>query len=110
MSLPKSPISLGVDGSTPQVERTAASSESRAAAFEFGWQCYLRCLQGDRTGATAAAPFESIEAELERQWVAHQTSKQEHAPWHEAREAARDAWNQVQDALLDGSQAKASAR
>jgi hypothetical protein len=55
-------------------------------------------------------PFESMEAELQRQWESRQASKQVHMPWQAARAAARDAWNQVQDALADGSETKASAR
>ena len=85
------------------------ADETRNSAFEFGWQSYL---QLGRTEAMPAVTFESVEAELERRWSARQAPNQNEArtPWQTARAAARDAWNQVQNALVDGTQAKPGAR
>jgi hypothetical protein len=77
-----------------------------AAAIEFGWQSYL---QHGRSTATELLPFERVEPKLKEAWRTRQVSKQACQPWESAREAARDAWERVQDALLEGSP-KPSAR
>ena len=77
-----------------------------AAAFEFGWQSFM---QYGRDAATRPKAFEQAEAQLEQLWRSQQTP-QNCQPWESARQAARDAWDQVQAALLDGSQPKSSAR
>ena len=74
-----------------------------SAAFEFGWQSRL---QYGRAAATQNISFEKIEPELEKQWSQRQAAKDNRLPWQAARETARDAWNQVYDALSGDSQAK----
>ena len=75
-----------------------------AAAFQFGWQSYL---QYGRNAASEPLAFEKAEPQLEQRWGAGGEKRQ---PWQAARDAARDAWNQVQEALADGSQPKTGAR
>jgi hypothetical protein len=74
-----------------------------SAAFEFGWQSRL---QYGRAAATQNISFEKIEPELEKQWSQRQAAKDQRLPWQAARDTARDAWNQVYDALAGDSQAK----
>lgn len=72
------------------------SATTRHPAYEFGWQSYL---QHGRSPSNAAPTFESLEPELERQWLERQKTAPQRQPWTEAREIARDAWQQVQDAM-----------
>jgi len=76
-----------------------------AAAFAFGWQSYLQRGQAAATAPMAfePLPFEKAEPELVGNWQAMQAANKQTLPWEQAREAARDAWNRVQEALLDGS-------
>jgi hypothetical protein len=74
-----------------------------ATAFEFGWQSRL---QYGRVAATPNLTFENVEPALEKLWSLHQAAKDTSLPWQAARETARDAWNQVYDALAGDSQAK----
>lgn len=83
-----------------------AKDPTYEAAFEFGWQSYL---QHGQSTASGPLPFEKAEPELARSWQSSQASKKESLPWEKAREAARDAWTRVQDAMVDGA-AKPSAR
>jgi hypothetical protein len=83
-----------------------ARDPNLAAAFEFGWQS---CLQQERSTARERLPFEKAEPELGRSWQMKQPGGKEGLPWEKAREAARDAWTRVQDAMFD-SEPKPSAR
>jgi hypothetical protein len=74
-----------------------------ATAFEFGWQSRL---QYGRAAATQNISFEKIESELEKLWSLRQATKDNRQPWQAARDTARDAWNQVYDAMSGDSQAK----
>lgn len=78
-----------------------------AEAFEFGWQSFL---QHGRDAVIAPVAFESFEPSLREAWLAKESLKREPMPWELAREAAQNAWDRVQDALVDGSQPKSSAR
>jgi len=69
-------------------------------AFEFGWQSYL---QHGRAKAVEPVTFESVEQELAHKCELAAKSKDKELPWEAAREAARDAWNQVQAALTGES-------
>ena len=69
-------------------------------AFEFGWQSYL---QHGRAPATEPVTFESIEQELAHKWELASKVKNQELPWEAAREAARNAWNLVEDAMTGGS-------
>jgi len=79
-----------------------------AAAFEFGWQSRL---QYGRTAATEQLAteelsFEKAEPELAKIWKQREESRGDRHPWQAARETARDAWNQVYDALAGDTSAK----
>jgi len=74
-----------------------------ATAFEFGWQSRL---QYGRAAATPNLTFENVEPALEKLWSLHQAARDTRLPWQAARDTARDAWNQVYDALAGDSQAK----
>jgi|SRR5262245_6528665 len=74
-----------------------------AVAYEFGWQSRL---QYGRGAATPTVNFENAEPELEKLWSLRQAMKQIRLPWQAARDTARDAWNQVYDAIAGDSQAK----
>jgi hypothetical protein len=74
------------------------SERSASAAFDFGWQSRL---QYGRAEASKNVSFESIEPELEQQWGRLQAANQPNLPWQAARETAKDAWNQVYDAITD---------
>jgi len=87
-------------------ESAIANDPVYASAFEFGWQSYL---QHGQSGASGPLPFEKVEPELAHSWQSRQATKKESLPWERAREAARDAWNRVQDAMADGAP-KPSAR
>jgi len=82
-----------------------ANDPTFAAAFAFGWQSYLQRGQSAVTTPPAREPlqFEKAEPELVSNWLAIQAANKQTLPWEQAREAARDAWNRVQEALLDGS-------
>jgi hypothetical protein len=77
--------------------------EMRSAAYEFGWQSRL---QYGSVAATQDATFEKVEPELEKLWSLRQATKGSRMPWQTARETARDAWNQVYDAIAGDSSAK----
>jgi hypothetical protein len=89
------------DGRDQQTEE-----KLRQAAYDFGWQSYL---QHGRSPSKEPVTFDAVEAELARHWLRYQESGARQ-PWQEAREAAREAWDQVQDAMLDGTSSKSSAR
>ena len=74
-----------------------------AAAYEFGWQSRL---QYGRGAVTPSESFEKVEPELEKLWSLRQATKENRLPWQAARDTARDAWNQVYDAIAGNSQAK----
>jgi hypothetical protein len=76
----------------------AAHQNSASAAFEFGWQSRL---QHDRAKASKSVTFETIEPELEKEWGQLQAASKQNLPWQAARETAKDAWNQVYDALTE---------
>jgi hypothetical protein len=78
----------------------ALSQELTREAYEFGWQSRL---QHDRTAASEPATFESVEQQLAQRW---RTAHRDQFPWEAARAIAQDAWNQVQDAVAEGSQRK----
>ena len=86
----------------PSADREAAASAvgpavgPRHPAYEFAWQSYL---QFGRSSSTTAPTFESVEPELERRWQEFQKTSAERQPWKEARDIARDAWQQVRDAM-----------
>jgi hypothetical protein len=73
-------------------------SDPYTAAFDFGWQSRL---QYGSVSATRCVTFESIETELEKQWSQKQQASDKQMPWQEARKIAKDAWNQVYDALTE---------
>ena len=77
-----------------------------AATFEFGWQSRLQYGRAAATQNTQNISFEKVEPELEKQWSQRQAAKDNRLPWQAARDTARDAWNQVYDALASDSQAK----
>jgi hypothetical protein len=77
--------------------------EMYSAAYEFGWQSHL---QYGRAAATQDVTFENVEPELEKLWSLRQATKGSRMPWQAARETARDAWNQVYDAISADSSAK----
>ena len=79
-------------------------------AFEFGWQNSLQFGRAAAGRGSSPVNFENAEPELRRLWGTRQSGRTEQQPWEAAREAARDAWNQVQNALADGSVPKPSAR
>jgi hypothetical protein len=89
--------------SSPQPAGDRKRDDMYSAAFEFGWQSRL---QYGRAAATQNITFETIEPELEKQWSQRQAAKDHRLPWQAARDTARDAWNQVYDALSGDSQAK----
>jgi len=72
--------------------------QETSPAFQFGWQSRL---QYGRAEASKNVTFESIEAELEQQWVRLQAANKHNLPWQAACETAKDAWNQVYDAITD---------
>lgn len=74
-----------------------------SAAYEFGWQSRLHY---GSAAATQDITFEKLEPELEKQWSERQAAKGKALPWQAARETARDAWNQVYDAISGDSSAK----
>ncbi len=74
-----------------------------SAAYEFGWQSRL---QYGSTAASKDFSFEKLELELEKRWSERQAGQGHRLPWQAARDTARDAWNQVYDALADDSSAK----
>jgi hypothetical protein len=81
----------------PYADAARADYEQFGSAFEFGWENFLA-----RHAATGAprVSFEHSEQELEAQWRQRgPSSPAAPLPWQQAREAARDAWNHVQDAL-----------
>lgn len=77
----------------------SARMAAHRAAFDLGWQGYL---QRGRLQATTPVTFESMEPELAQLWRLKQAMQPERLPWEEAKETARDAWNQVHDALAGG--------
>src|SRR5262245_25296684 len=89
----------------PDAER--GTSERSAAVFDFGW---LSVGQVGRGPVTWPMTFAEAEPELKQAWDVHQASQSAPLPWESARASARDAWERVQAALLDGSQPKSSAR
>jgi hypothetical protein len=78
----------------------AAKIPAKRTAFDFGWQSYL---QHGRREVNGPASFEAVEPELQAEWRSRDAKASENLPWEEAREAARSAWNLVQDALADGT-------
>lgn len=74
-----------------------------AAAYQFGWQSRM---QYGRGAATPTVTFEKVEPELEKLWSLRQATTEKRLPWQAARDTARDAWNQVYDAIAGDSQAK----
>jgi hypothetical protein len=87
----------------PAEDRSQDDMDVHATAFEFGWQSRL---QYGRAAATPNLTFENVEPALEKLWSLRQAAKHNQLPWQAARETARDAWNQVYDALAGDSQAK----
>jgi len=73
-------------------------SDLYSAAFDFGWQSRL---QYGSAPAKNKVTFENMEAELEKQWSQKHKASEKRMPWQEARKIAKDAWNQVYDALTD---------
>src|SRR5262249_25527390 len=66
-----------------------------AIAFDFGWQSRLEV----GSYASAQVTFEIAEPDLEKRW--NQKHAAQDRPWKAAREVAKDAWNQVYDALTE---------
>ena len=96
------------DSVTRSLAPTHSASQQKqedlyAAAYEFGWQSRL---QYGRGAATSSDSFEKVEPELEKLWSLRQATKEKRLPWQAARDTARDAWNQVYDAIAGNSQAK----
>ena len=79
---------------SPQTAQQPQPPDVASTAFQFGWQSRLQYGRG-----AATVSFESIEIELEKQWARLQASNKESQPWQAARDTAKDAWNQVYDAL-----------
>ena len=82
--------------------------ELHTAAYEFGRQSRLqfgRAASTDDT-ATQKMSFETAEPELAKVWNERQATRGDRHPWQAARETARDAWNQVYDALAGDSPSK----
>ena len=80
---PPSPYALG-----------DAADKAQEPAFEFGWQSYLKY---GRESAATPIKFEDVEPHLAREWRG--TPQSQELPWELAQEAARDAWDRVQEAL-----------
>jgi len=100
-SAPSTPLPAGGIPSPPHDPPAASAAplqgqKETSTAFEFGWQSRL---QYGRPEASKDVSFESIESELEKRWGQLQVANQHNLPWQAARETARDAWNQVYDAL-----------
>jgi hypothetical protein len=91
------PQDLNGDGQATEETHRDGEREQHPA-YQFAWQAYL---QYGRAASTGAATFEALEPQLERMWHERQKQKasSQHQPWQEAREIARDAWRQVQDAM-----------
>ncbi len=89
--------------SPQQLAGERKQDELYSAAYEFGWQSRL---QYDRAAATKGFSFEKAEPELEKLWSQRQPAKSPSLPWQAARETAKDAWNQVYDAISGDSSAK----
>jgi hypothetical protein len=86
------------------------SDDRSVTAFEFGWQNSLQFGRAPAGSGFSPIVFENAEPELRRLWDTRQSGRKEQQPWEAARETARDAWNQVQNAFADGSVPKPSAR
>jgi hypothetical protein len=80
---PQSPYALG-----------DAADKAQEPAFEFGWQSYLKY---GRESAATPVKFEDVEPHLAREWRG--TPQSQELPWEVAQDAARDAWDRVQEAL-----------
>jgi len=99
----------------PEGESAAENSPTEiddrsVAGFEFGWRNSLQFGRAPAGSGFSPVTFENAEPELRRLWDTRQSGRKEQQPWEAAREAARDAWSQVQNALADGSEPKPSAR
>jgi hypothetical protein len=102
--LSSEPLAISGQEQTNQPEDTSGSratthvqhqsGEVRQPAFEFGWQSYLKY---GRESAATPVKFEDVEPHLAREWRG--TPQSEELPWEVAQEAARDAWDRVQEAL-----------
>ena len=75
---------------------TTANEQPNQAAYDFGRRT---ALQFGRDRSTPLE-FDAHEAQLAAQWLEQQDFKGAGLSWQKAREAAREAWNQVQDALV----------
>lgn len=67
--------------------KQGSSFDEYAPAYRYGWESKAR--YGDRS-------FDEVEADLEREWSSVDATSQ--VDWVIAREAARDAWNRVNNA------------
>jgi hypothetical protein len=65
-----------------------ADYETYGPAYQYGWESYCTIV---RDGGEE--DFEAAEQALGRRWDEHRS--QSDLPWHEARPAARDAWNRT---------------
>lgn len=104
----------GPEESTPPLAQSNAAAEAactftdddetiwRAAAMALGHTSYF-------TYISHSGQFEQVEEELACSWDASQQSREKRISWQQAREFARDAWDQVRAALESG-EAKPSAR
>jgi hypothetical protein len=95
------------DSPPKHVDKSGSRDENYAAAFQFGWRSYL---QLGRSTVTERLGFEMIEPALKEEWNKQGRAASNQLTWEAARDAARDAWNQVQDALAKGADTKSSAR
>jgi len=73
----------------------ATSNNITQPAFEFGWQSYLKY---GREAVATRVRFDDVEPHLAREWRG--TPQSEELPWELAQDAARDAWDRVQQALI----------
>src|SRR5207253_5251090 len=92
--LPQSPCVLG-----------DVAGKANEPAFEFGWQSYLKY---GRESAATPVKFEDVEPHLAHEWRG--TPQSQELPWEVAQEAARDAWDRVQEALTGEARAEEPRR
>ena len=88
------------DGATPVT--SAAKEQPYQLAFDFGRRT---ALQYGRDRSTPLE-FDAHEPQLAQEWSKQRDPGVAELPWQQARAAAREAWNQVQDAIVGDKQAK----
>ena len=91
---PSDPTHAEMNDEDDALWRAAAMALGRTSCFRHGGE---------------QIQFDQAEDEIAREWDARQTASQQRVSWQQARELARDAWDQARAALTSG-EAKPSAR